>query len=426
MSRLKSDLYDILVEGFTKHIQDEKEKRPNDPLLKDQPIYPSESYFYLQFVPSYSHRMTSSTYTGAFPLRLNVLQRTERDEHVDDRYCAMYKRMWMHTAVKYRKHAIALSLDDKQGIVVGNPGKPLAVVERGRRVLIQVTEEDGGGVLNHGVRARDHDAGGGVIKWTPTVTLIMDIPREMDDPWLRGDVYVSLKNAVFEPSTAMRSVSEVLHLLRFLRDRGPAEKRSLVVDLEGQIRSILLAITDGGSEHRSTFASVWIALSCLFRGGDFDYVCFLRTCPGQSWMNFVERIMSILNIALSGVVVMREAIDQDRGGALERAVAGCGSMKDLRALIARAKDKDGVDLKGKILESCEAIKDDVMARIKRRTLKGREFSEGPHLTDHDIDDVWELILELDGAMERGDTRKEVVKTRTRFMEFLKTHASPGT
>jgi len=43
-----------------------------------------------------------------------------------------------------------------------------------------------------------------------------------------------------------------------------------------------------------------------FLRGDFDLLIAARTAPQQSWTNPVERIMSILNLGLQGVAIVRE------------------------------------------------------------------------------------------------------------------------
>lgn len=215
-------------------------------------------------------------------------------------------------------------------------------------------------------------------------------------------VFVGIKNAVFEKSTALRSLAELLSLVEKDPEGAPP---------------FLFALTDGGPEHRSTYASFWVALAALFVGADFDYVCFVRTCPGQSWMNFVERMMSLLNIALSGVAVMRDAIDNDPEGALEKLVQRAGSMKELRGFA----EKDPA-LAPKLVESCKAMERVIMGRLEQVTLKGVHVQEAPVLGDEEIDAFFSLVKRLDARMEKGDTTQAKLAIRSEFLRFLKTHA----
>lgn len=68
---------------------------------------------------------------------------------------------------------------------------------------------------------------------------------------------------------------------------------------------ILLIYTDGGPDHRCTYMSVKLSMIALFLDLNLDNLIALRTAPSNSWANPVERIMSIVNIGLQGVGVMR-------------------------------------------------------------------------------------------------------------------------
>lgn len=72
-----------------------------------------------------------------------------------------------------------------------------------------------------------------------------------------------------------------------------------------ECKPIVLLYSDGGPDHRCTYASVKLSLMSLFIAQDLDMLVALRTAPGHSWANPVERIMSIVNIGLQGIGVMR-------------------------------------------------------------------------------------------------------------------------
>ena len=69
--------------------------------------------------------------------------------------------------------------------------------------------------------------------------------------------------------------------------------------------------SDGGPDHRCTYMSVKLSLIALFKELDLDILIALRTAPGNSWANPVERIMSIVNLGLQGVGVMRAKVSND-------------------------------------------------------------------------------------------------------------------
>ena len=65
---------------------------------------------------------------------------------------------------------------------------------------------------------------------------------------------------------------------------------------------ILFLYSDGGPDHRLTYVSVQASLIALFKNLDLDILCVARTAPYQSWR---ERIMSLLNMGLQSVGLMR-------------------------------------------------------------------------------------------------------------------------
>lgn len=107
--------------------------------------------------------------------------------------------------------------------------------------------------------------------------------------WHSGRVYVSLKDAVFQPSSPIRYMAKLDHILSNLDEE----------------RKMLLLHSDGSPDHWVTYLSVQVALIALFLKHNLNYVCAVRTAPCHSWHIPVERIMSILNFGLQWVGIMR-------------------------------------------------------------------------------------------------------------------------
>ena len=77
--------------------------------------------------------------TGRIKIITKILSRAFRPDHPDMDFCA---RLYFHgklLAHHLRQHAVLVSFDDKNRIPVGNPGKPVAVLERQRRGLVAVS-----------------------------------------------------------------------------------------------------------------------------------------------------------------------------------------------------------------------------------------------------------------------------------------------
>ena len=69
------------------------------------------------------------------------------------------------------------------------------------------------------------------------MSFIITIPETLEGSWYEGEVFVGYKDAVFEPSSALRHVTE-LH--------------SILLTKLGS-KSVLFLYTDGGPDHCLTF-----------------------------------------------------------------------------------------------------------------------------------------------------------------------------
>ena len=88
---------------------------------------------------------------------------------------------------------------------------------------------------------------------------------------------------------------------------------------EHHSEAVLALYTDGGPDHRLTYGAVQVALIAMFKHLQLDYLVAARTCPGQSYKNPVERIMSLINLALQCIGLMREEMSQDMEAEMRKA-----------------------------------------------------------------------------------------------------------
>ena len=118
-------------------------------------------------------------------------------------------------------------MDDKHTMKVGEPGYPIAAVERGKSVLVA-----------HGTtfQVGEHDFA--KLSLIPSVVLKLIIPSTVEESWYRGSVFVGLKEHAFDPSSALRHITELHNVLS--SDGNP----------------ILAVYTDGGPDHRANLLSV--------------------------------------------------------------------------------------------------------------------------------------------------------------------------
>lgn len=333
-----------------------------------------------------------------FDLIPRMLSRMYRPDHPDAVYVNKEIRSLKYIAVLNRNNASMWALDDKCGISVGDPGKAVACLERQRRAL--VLREDGP------VVAMDHDAGSGCIKLTPTMYLDHSIPLEVGQSFFRGRVFYGIKNAITQPSTAMRSVAELHATMSKTPDSD---------------KSILLVTTDGGPEHNVKNGSVRVSLTALFLKGDFDLLIAVRTAPGHSWVNPVERVMSICNIGLNALAIARSPLEggppEEEDGGFEKIVKKCGSMAEVREAIDKHQGL------GQALDrACQPVITQVSDRFKRLSLKEQPFQESVVLGHNKIADFFSIMSRVDGTLKVEETTQAALEKHPDLQRFWETHA----
>jgi hypothetical protein len=264
--------------------------------------------------------------------------------------------------------------------------------------------------------ALDHDAGHTLGRVTPSVYLVANVEeiaaqaaRQANNrlpSFYDGQVFFALKEAIFQPSSALRSSTELLKVL--INHRGGKES----------VRPMLSIFTDGGPDHRTTFPSTWAALTAAFRYLDLDWFSAARTAPNNSWANVVERIMSILNIALQGTTCQREAItatvlqkvlsdmskdagtDSDNDDAnlegaakeMEASLGRCGTMKEVRMLASKYQ-KDRM-LKDAYIASHSTIFTELSRRFMTMALKEKHFKRVASASENDLGELFSHFSHL--------------------------------
>ena len=117
-------------------------------------------------------------------------------------------------------------------------------------------------------------------------------------------------------------------------------------------------VTNGGPEHRVNFHSVKIPLLILFRELHLQSLVAIRTASGHSYINTVERIMSILNIVFQNVALERKESPSDD------VIKNCKNMEDLRK--NQGIKQDWQDFVKPLIETLEQ-------RTLRLILKDKQF-----------------------------------------------------
>ena len=86
----------------------------------------------------------------------------------------------------------------------------------------------------------------------PLVTFVVDIPESANDSFYQGQAYVCLKDKVTQPSSPLRHSAELTSLLlKHYSDDGLVPTKPILV-------------SNGGPDHRITYASVQVTLLCTY------------------------------------------------------------------------------------------------------------------------------------------------------------------
>ena len=163
---------------------------------------PSFSWFKFQFWPKDLTTHSALNYTGRFPVKYMLQQRMVRKSHDDDHYMNAPFNYAQEYAINIRDICCFICTDDKHKIDVGEPNIPLAVVPRGKQVLV---------ARNEAFQVGDHDFS--TISLIPTVILINDIPESIEKSWYRGKACVGIKMTATNPSSALRKATEIAKVL---------------------------------------------------------------------------------------------------------------------------------------------------------------------------------------------------------------------
>lgn len=330
-------------------------------LPPDTPVQ-SISWLRLNLWPSNPYGSSAENYTGRFKMKFAIQQRLVRASHPDNQYAFYLFSMMKQMSVKFREDSTFICVDDKAVVPIGEPGKPVSTVRAHHRSLVP---------QNVTLAALDHDFH--VHGAVPSVLFRVEIPENSSDSFYEGTIPVTLKDKLFQPSSAVRHTTEITSILRS------------VISMDGisLTTPILFLYSDGGPYHRSTYWSVQLAYILLFISLDLDLLVTARKAPSHSYYNPAERCMSILNLALQNVSLERCAMLDDQ----EFRVKSRSTMKARRDIALRQGD-----MKDALIQSVEPVITNVKARFGR--LKYQEESVRIHDAAKDEEIMMQYVLSL--------------------------------
>ena len=145
-----------------------------------------------------------------------------------------------------------------------------------------------------------------------------------------------------------------------------------------------------------------MSLIAIFNMLNLNFLCAARTAPVHSWRNPVERIMSMLNLGLQCVTLTRERGDDE----FEAEAGKCSSLATLSDSAKRRPE-----FKSAALDRIAHIKSLLVMLLGRLELKGKKFSSFPSASEQDKDSMWEMVQEIDSAIDKNE---QLTKKKTCF------------
>lgn len=317
---------------------------------------PSCEWIRLQFWPTNSTTAKAIQYTGRYQIKFKVQGRLLRKKSVDAHYCAALFRYLREFLIQYQQWSCFISADDKHKVPIGE-SVPVSTGVHNRRSLTS---------QNNDLNASDHDFT--KLSLTPSVIFFVTIPSDISGGFYNGQVFVSFKDTVFEPSSAIRHTTEFYHAIntKYPHQTSPP---------------ILYLYTNGGPDHRCTFGSVQIALISLFLSGDYDMLIAVRTAPHHSWTNPAERIMSILNLGLQNVSIMRNTMSNESEALFDKA----DTLDEIRD-----KASENSNLEIELRDCIKDVQKLLHNRSERLVLKDKYFKCYDAANEHDINGLFQV------------------------------------
>ena len=288
------------------------ERKVEQGVIGAMPPVPSVEWVRLQFVPSNDTVAKASIMSGRLGCKRAAQKRNLRKAHVDQHWVnamTRYILLWLIELHATTDCVLFLGQDDKAKIPVGD-SVPISTGVRPnvRRAIVNANCQDT-------LTAMDHDFH--VINLVCSATLVCNIPDSIGGSFFMGDedngngeLFYTLRDAIFDQSTVFDHTAQLIDCLRRL------DKQLFVLVLQ----------TDGGPDHSIKFANTRNAMVALFVKLDLDHLVVLRGAPNGSAYNKIERAMSPANAALASVSTKRGVMPDWA----ERLMKNCGTMADVR------------------------------------------------------------------------------------------------
>ena len=259
--------------------------------------------------------------------------------------------------------------DDKAGIDVGEPG-----------MLIVACQHPGKSWIPSQLKLGEGQHSFHKFNLTPSVRLIHHLPTEIDGSFYRGKPQLTLKDAVLEPSSGSRHFTELT--------------KSFVVNSEDK-KPVMIITNDGGPDHNIHHDRNKVALLAFFLKNDHIlYLANFQMAANRSAFHPVEKLNCIVNLALNGVALAREELQDPN---FEKILKSCNSMVDIRNGV-----KINPGLADQVAEGLKVSKEIVEDRVKQACLKENCFEVYKSADQAEIEDFMNILKKVDPSFNVSD------------------------
>ena len=349
--------------------------------LKEDPLMPIPSSD--KFLCRYLYPRTAaaaaavSTSESIIPLRWAVQQKVLEKPNPDSYYnMSQYKSLKTFAVSLGNDLVTMVSTDDKSGIDVGEPDLPVVACQHPGKSWIPSQLKLGEG--QHTFHK---------FNLTPSVRLVHYLPPDVSGSFYRGKPQLTLKDAVFEPSKGARHFTELTKSF----DINPEEKKPVTI-----------ITNDGGPDHNIHHDRNKAALLAFFVNNPHVlYLANFQMAANRSSFHPVEKLNCIINLALNGVALARDVLDDPN---FEKMLKSCKSMVDIR----KAADHNP-GLIDQVAGSLKVCREVIENRTKQVGLKDISFEVFDAADRDEIIDFMNVLKSIDANFDVDvylDTKKK--------------------
>lgn len=171
--------------------------------------------------------------------------------------------------------------------------------------------------------------------------------------------------------------------------------------IRDQGNPILVVFSDGEGDQRFTFVSVQLGILSLVIKYKLSYIVAGRCAPCQSYIDPVERVISVLNLGLQSVGVMRQ--EMQRGG-VEKQISGLNIMANIRNRVM----KDDA-FKNEIYSCIKPVTDLLGITLGRLSWKEKQIDIHEGASEAEIDSMIDTLKNLEPNFDKKEHATEPPK-----------------